>query len=278
MDSAFSNNVPSSNPASSQSAGLAQGSGGTTNGSYPGNPLVCLSNLGFPGGLSVAEQKTVNMTGNGLVVGDVFLLGSNPVRMVGNAAMSGPVYYNSLESNPAVTLDGNPSLATPAAADLSSLEAALQNLAKSAAADVATQSIDSLSLTAGVQNTLVSQAPVNVIDVANPISLEGQSDLHFSGSASDIFIVRIAGGIKVAGGASITVSGALQASHVLFLLQNNGALELVGGSVTVGTYIVPGGVTLHGGAFLTGAVFSEDDVVITGNGTINVNPGSFCSN
>jgi hypothetical protein len=114
--------------------------------------------------LAVFGNAAVSTSGNGSVVGDVYLMDSSTMTLSGNGKVSGTVHE---ETSGSIRLSGNAKVGSTAVADLSTLESGLITMASEAANQTATQSVGGVNGT----TTITGNGGVNVVKVNGPVQL-----------------------------------------------------------------------------------------------------------
>ena len=196
-----------------------------------GLDLGTAANYGF-----VDTGATTLNWNSGPIAGSVLLGQSLTAQLSGgnNGGLTngGVLYYDStvslsgsLQNQPTETLvDPSVTQAATTSAD---------NVSNYAAGLTATQSFGNITTT----TSIMGNGGLNVIDVANI----NNANITFTGNANDIFVVNVTGAIST--NQTITVSGGVLASHILFNLTgtSGNVLQTSGGDSLVGTYLATNG-------------------------------------
>ena len=143
--------------------------------------------------------------------------------------------------------------------DLSPAVAAVQQAVTQASSLTPTQTFDTINNYTNISST----GSVNVIAITNKIQLSGQT-LTFQGSASDYFIVNVAGDVNLSGSSQILVSGGLTPANVLFNV--GGKVAQSGDSIVNGTFLVPNGTVSNASANFYGAIYAPEIALSGGAG------------
>lgn len=221
-------------------------------------------------GLVTMENSNVKFTGNGLVGGDAVLLGDGPAKISGNGSVLGTVYIKDANN---LKMSGNASVGSVSSVDLSNQIKTIVDTNKSFQDLVATVTLSGIK----DSTTIIGNGGLNVVSVDGDLSLSGKRTLLLKGGASDTFVVRVSGSIRISGGASIDTLGT-PANRVLIANTGSGSgIGISGQSRVVGTIFAPGrGLSVTGGGTIEGSVISSGDVKVSGNGEI-IKPAAFCS-
>lgn len=147
--------------------------------------------------------------------------------------------------------------------DLSPAVAAVQQAVAQASSLTPTQTFDTINDYTTISSS--STGSVNVIAVTNKIQLSGQT-LTFQGSASDYFVVNVAGDVNLSGVSKILVdsSGGLTPANVLFNV--GGKVAQSGDSIVNGTFLVPNGTVANASANFYGAIYAPEIALSGGAG------------
>jgi hypothetical protein len=205
-------------------------------------------NLGIDAYYALIDLGKTNLTWNsGPIAGNVLLGQGLTAQLAGGGnrgGASGTVQYD-----PSTTMNGsqqspNKLLPVPTSVTSAALTAA-RNVSNYAA---------SLPANGNIKNgTIQGNGGLNVINVANIKNVP----LTLSGTASDIFIINVSGGIQT--NQPMTLLGGVSPSHVLFNLTGNSGniLQASNGSVLYGTYLATNGGDFNFSQLnLTGAVIN----------------------
>lgn len=213
----------------------------------PGNSNFKLSNVTVTGDVGVgnvnASLGSVTNMAPSSIFGTVYVT-ANTSQYSGPGMRSGSVQVDASKVNMAIA----DALAAQTAAGLL----------------IATQTFGS-----GISSatTVTGNGGMNVIDVTGNIT----STLSLTGTASDVFIVRVTGNLNLGGSDSIGASGSVLDSNVL--------LDFIGSGKTINTHV---GNNVHGTllAFgLTGNLDGTFDNIYGGNGgTISLLSGAIVNN
>ena len=206
-------------------------------------------NLGIDVYYALIDLNQTNLTWNsGPISGNVLLGQGLKAQLAGGGnrgGASGTVQYD-----PSTAMNGsqqsqNKLLPVPTSVTSAALTAA-RNVSNYAASLPATGNINNAGIIQG-------NGGLNVINVANIKN----APLTLSGTASDIFIINVSGGIQT--NQPMTLSGGVSPSHVLFDLTGSSGniLQASKGSVLYGTYLATNGGDFNFSQLnLTGAVIN----------------------
>jgi Alpha/beta hydrolase domain len=247
-------------------------------------------NLGIDTYYALIDLGASNLNWNGPIAGNVLvghglrgqLSGNRGGRLGGGAIVSngtniwaiknGAIFSDRTADIQAPPDHSPPTLPVPKSVTSAALTAAqaVSSYAASLPATVATTMVSG-NFDNG-STTVTGNGGLNVIyvdDIRN-------TRLTLSGSANDIFVINVSGGIK---NLAMTLSGGVTASHVLFNLTGNSGnvLQTGGDSVLYGTYLAT-----HGGQFecaqlnLTGALINTGgDVHLVAGPSMTFAPFTF---
>jgi hypothetical protein len=192
-------------------------------------------NLGIDAYYALIDLGQTNLTWNsGPITGNVLLGQGLKAQLAGgnNGGASGTVQYD-----PTTRMNGSQqnsieTLPIPTSVTSAALTAA-QNVSNYAAALPATQTFGNINNAAIISGN----GGLNVIKVANIQN----ALLTLSGTASDIFVINVSGGIQT--NQPMTLSGGVSPSHVLFNLTGSSGniLQASRGNVLYGTYLATNG-------------------------------------
>jgi hypothetical protein len=196
--------------------------------------------LGSAGQFAVLGiDSNVSFNGPGVINGDIGLTSGSTFNFASPAKLNGTFFQDAgvTGSISGVTFSG--AIVTT---NLSQAVTDAQNAAASAAAQTATGSVPGNVIT---DNTTFNGSPgQNVLNV-NGITLNnGNFTIH--GSASDSFVINVAGNITVNGGAnsSILLSGGVTPNNVLFNVTGTGHnVTFTGGGTLNGRFLDLGGAS-----------------------------------
>lgn len=181
------------------------------------------------------------------VAGDVG--GRTFVQLGAGTHIDGFVHGGTPSFGPNVTFDGFTMLPEP---DWSEIFADM--VAASQAAAAAALSGTSIPAIAGT-TTLTRTGDVTVYDVQGGIALAPGATLTISGQPGDCFIVNLSGDIAMGQDTAILLEGGVLGENVLF--------NIVGGDIDVGAVIVDGGLA---GSELNGTFLTPNRYWIVGDG------------
>jgi hypothetical protein len=216
-------------------------------------------NLGIDTYYAFIDLGQTNLLWNaGPIAGNVLLGQGLNLRLFGGGGASGTVQYDPTVRSFGRLQDPTRILPVPTSVTSAALTAA-QNASKYAAALPATQTFGDINNS----QVIYGNGGLNVIDVANILN----APLTLSGTASDIFVINVSGGIAT--NKPMTLSGGVLPSHVLFnLIGKWGNVLSSGGNALYGTFLAT-----NGGNFnflelnLTGALINTGGNVLFGGGT-----------
>jgi hypothetical protein len=227
-------------------------------------------NLGIDAYYALIDLGATTLLWNGPIAGNVLVGQGLQAQLSGNkggglgggaifsdstnvwAIKNGAIFSDSTANIQAPPENQPPTLAVPTSVTSAALTAA-QAVSSYAATLPATPSTTPVS--GNFNNgptTITGNGGLNVVYVANIRNTQ----LTLSGTANDIFVINVSGGIQ---NQTMTLSGGVTASHVLFNLTgtSGNVLQTGGGSALYGTYLAT-----HGGQFecaqlnLTGALIN----------------------
>ncbi|OEU08607.1 hypothetical protein FRACYDRAFT_249498 [Fragilariopsis cylindrus CCMP1102] len=85
-------------------------------------------------------------------------------------------------------------------------------------------------------------------------------DLTFSGSETDVFIIKTSKTVKQTGSTNVILAGNAKAENIFWSVA--GAVSVAAGSHSEGIFLVKKGVTLITGSSLNGRIFSQTAVTL----------------
>jgi hypothetical protein len=206
------------------------------------------------------------------VRGDIFVGERNKQTIdldYNKSRLSGKAYYDNravLDIDKLSTIDGTDSLVAltqPQSNQITTdLKAAISGIEGLSATQTSFPEITAT-------NTITRTTNLNVIDVEGDIDLDSGERLTFSGSAGDLFIVRVRGRLKTTG-ATIDADG-VGPGNILFVVTDQDGINSSSDSNFYGTYITTSGEIdvnggIHYGAFLQAA---EDQPLDFDKATVN---------
>lgn len=221
----------------------------------------------IPAVLMGASGAHLSFSGSTSVVGDVYLFKNTSLSMSGSSIISGTIYGDPLSS----VLTGSTGVMSPV--DLS-WETQVQNYSNALANLTPTETLESIYRT----HAIVGNGHVNIINVIKSITLTSVEELTLDGTAIDVFVINVHGGISLSGQASIKVGSRVQPQNVVFnVIGAGGGLSLSGSGVITGTFIgLMRNVSLSGTGIFQGSLF-VGGLTVSGSGQL-WNPVIFCSN
>jgi choice-of-anchor A domain-containing protein len=120
--------------------------------------------------------------------------------------------------------------------------------------------------------TFTGNGGVNVIDLTAGINMTGASGITISGSASDVFIINVSSQFVSNNGTSVTLTGGVTASDILWNYLGTSDASFTGGGLPQtwdGTVLSPNAkISAHDRTF-NGALIAGNDISITSNPVVN---------
>ena len=121
------------------------------------------------------------------------------------------------------------------------------------------------------------RAEVTVLDFNGDVELDGSEQLMLSGSATDRYVIRLHGNLRLSGRSGLTLIGGLLSKNVVIHLINpETELSLADRAGLVGTVMTnQAEIYLRGESSIVGSILSDKTVSLADSASIT-NPGDFC--
>ncbi|HAR41190.1 MAG TPA: hypothetical protein DCS07_00920 [Bdellovibrionales bacterium] len=236
----------------------------------PGENVGCMPTLAT---VLAFSGSNIAVTGNAIITGNVFLLDPSIMSIGGTSQLLDGSIYMDGSSTVAVSTSGVDA-SQLVHTDMSAAEMELNNYINALGSLAPTQSFSSISSSMAINGN----GKLNVISVGGDVSLNSQTALVLNGSASDVFVINLAGTINIQGHGSIVLSGGVLAKNVAFNALGTGApLSLNGGGAINGTFIgMSRSASVGGNGTLNGSLYAGGLINISGGGQA-WSPVIFCS-
>ncbi len=251
-----------------------------------GNGKVTISgSSGITGNLWVNGNGNVDLSGTAYVNGSLWDKGTGKFSMAGSASVKGTAYLDSPGNDSygwSTTINGHTAQNNGSGfqsgdinSDTSGTVAAVQPYAQQAlteyndfTARTATNTINVINNTANWNEPVRTISSTGAQTVVNLTSLNISSDgnLTLNGSATDTFIINVAGNFSLSGSGGIYLSGGLIADNVTFVHQGTQTVSVGAGTAMQGSILSPtGAINFSGNAAYNGTLISGKDITLSGS-------------
>jgi len=230
-------------------------------------------NLGTAGNFVVLAKTGVSTTGTTLVTGDIGVspAATSYITGFGLTAVTGPTpsYIAYATSSEVVGVGARPAVGSGVlyAADMSGGVAVggTSAMMTQAISDMATAYTSANGIAPDV--TELGAGNISGMTLAAGVYKWGtgltiQSDVYLTGSATDVWVFQIAGGLTVANGKTIHLAGGAVAANVFWAVAADSGLDLGTTAHLVGTVLTQKKITLETGAVITGRLLSQTAVTL----------------